>query len=136
MNRDNKLKLIFIILEFVSGFGFGVLGVYIFSFFDKGNLETSIFNSFLVAFISMIVGIVLVGYFHFRNIGQLNEFGKAMVFCVVGLFLFLILYILIDLIAYKFIDDYFISVILPITMPLIGGVLGLNFVILKTKRNK
>lgn len=117
----------FVILEFFSGFGFAILGDYIYSSFDKANLETSIFNSYLTIFIFMALGVVLMGYFHFRSIDKLKEFGKAIACCFIGLFLFIILYIILDLIAYKVIPDYINSIILPILMPLTGSVGGLNF---------
>lgn len=135
MNQNARLRQpIFVVLEFISGLGFGILGGYVFSFFDKADITASVFNTFAIAFISMIIGVVLVGYFHYKAINRLNEFGKATGLCFLGLFAFLILYIIVNALTFRILPHYISSVILPIIMPLIGSVIGLNYIILRTGR--
>ena len=68
---------IFIILEFIAGFVFGVLGGYAFSFFDRyNNLDTSIvlaFTSCIYRFADRCVGVI--GYLHLKKIGRTRYFG-------------------------------------------------------------
>ena len=117
-------------LEFIFGLGFGILGYYFSSYFIEGDILVSVFKTFTITFISMIMGVLLVGYFHYRAINRLNDFGKALGLSFVGLIAFLILYIIVNALAFKILPHYISSVILPIIMPVIGAVIGLNFVIL------
>jgi hypothetical protein len=135
MNYNPKLRQsIFVTLEFIVGLGFGILGGYEFSFFDKADITVSIFNTFMVAFISMIIGVVLIGYFHYRAIDRLNEFGKAIGWCFLGLLVFLILYVVLNALTFRILPHYISSVILPIVMPVIGAVIGLNYTIIRERR--
>lgn len=132
----NKIKLgqiIFIVIEFVFGFGFGILGAYVFSFFDKADIMMSVFNTFLIAYISMTLGVVVIGYFHYRAIGKSNQFGKAIGWCMLGLMLFLIFYVMINALFFKFIPYYISSMILPAVMPTIGAVIGINYLLFKER---
>ena len=66
---------IFIILEFIAGFVFGVLGGYAFSFFDRyNNLNTSIVLAFTSAFIALLIGVGVIGYIHLKKIGRAKIF--------------------------------------------------------------
>lgn len=135
MNQNAKLRQpIFVTLEFIFGLGFGILGGYVFSFFDKADITASVFNTFVIAFISMIIGVALVGYFHYRAIDRLNEFGKAIGWCFLGLLVFLILYIIVNALTFRILPHYISSVILPILMPVTGAVIGLNYIIFKERR--
>lgn len=134
INRNAKLiQSIFVTLEFIFGLGFGILGGYIFSFFDKADITASVFNTFVIAFISMMAGVVLIGYFHYRAIDRLNEFGKAIGCCFLGLLVFLILYVVVNALTFKVLPHYISSVILPIVMPVAGAVVGLNYIIVRGK---
>jgi uncharacterized membrane-anchored protein len=134
LNRNAKLiQSIFVALEFVFGIGFAILGGHIFSFFDHGDIAVSVFNTFVVAFISMMVGVVMMGYFHYRTIDRLKEFGKAIGWCFLGLLIFLILYIVITALTFKLLPHYVSSVILPIVMPVAGAVIGMNYIIFREK---
>jgi ABC-type Na+ efflux pump permease subunit len=84
----------------------------------------------------MIMGILLVGYFHFRAINRLNDFSKAIGLSFLGLIAFFILYIIVNALAFKILPHYLSSVILPIIMPVIGAVTGLNFIILNQKEGE
>ncbi len=119
---------IFIILEFVAGFIFGVLGGYAFSFFDRyDKLDTSIVLAFTSAFISLLLGVAIVGYIHLRRKGKAKYLGRSILFSLLGLVVFLILYILIVLLTYPWLPYYIGSFLLPIILPLTGAVLGFNF---------
>jgi hypothetical protein len=66
---------IFIILEFLAGFVFAVLGGYAFSFFDRYNsLDTSIALAFTSAFIALLVGVGVIGYLHLKKVGRVKYF--------------------------------------------------------------
>ena len=122
-----KSKIFFVSLELICGFGFALLGSDFYSLFDEANLDTSIFNTYAIAFISMVLGIGFAGYFHFRAKKKLNQFGAAVGLSIVGLFLFLILYFILVAFSFELIPYYFSSVVLPIVMPLCGAVIGFNF---------
>jgi hypothetical protein len=123
----------FVILECISGLGFGMLGDYFFSSFNEGDIAVSVFKTFMVTGISMIMGILLVGYFHYRAINRLNDFGRAIGLSFLGLIAFFILYIIVNPLAFKILPHYLSSVIFPIVMPFIGAVTGLNFIIINQK---
>ena len=119
---------IFIILEFIAGLIFGVLGGYAFSFFDRyNNLDTSIALAFTSAFIALLVGVGVIGYLHLKKIGRVKYFGQSVVFSLLGLIIFVLLYILIELVTYQVLPYYIGSFLLPIILPLTGAVLGFNY---------
>jgi hypothetical protein len=123
---------IFIVLEFIAGFVFGVLGGYAFSFFDRYNdLDTSIALAFTSAFIALLIGVAVIGYIHLKNIGRARYFGRSVAFSLLGLIVFVLLYILIVLLANQMLPYYISSFLLPIILPLTGAVLGFNFKNLK-----
>jgi len=121
-------RRIFIILEFIAGFIFGVLGGYAFSFFDRYNsLDTSIVLAFTSAFIALLIGVGIIGFIHLKKIGRAKYFGQSVVFSLLGLIVFVALYILIELVAYQALPYYIGSFLLPIILPLTGAVLGFNY---------
>lgn len=128
--------LIFVSLEILSGLGFGILGSYLFSFDDNSDIAASIFNTFVIGFISMLVGVVFIGYFHYRVTDRLNEFGNAIGWCFLGLVMFLIFYIIVNTLTFKLLPHYVSSIILPLIMPVIGAVIGMNYIIVRKKRDK
>lgn len=120
--------LIFVALELVSGIGATVIGSFMLSLFSNiGSLFSSMLYSLLVIFISMLLGVILVGYFHFRKIDRLNVFGKAIAWCVFGLFLFLLMY-------FVLVPHHNNSLILPVVISLIGAVLGLNYTLINKRK--
>jgi len=119
---------VFIILEFIAGFVFGVLGGYAFSFFDRyNNLDTSIALAFTSAFIALLIGVGIIGYLHLKKIGRAKYFGQSIAFSLIGLITFVLLYILIELLTYQVLPYYISSFLLPIILPLTGAVLGFNY---------
>jgi NhaP-type Na+/H+ or K+/H+ antiporter len=118
----------FIILEFIAGFVFGVLGGYAFSFFDRYNsLDTSIVLALTSAFIALLTAVGVIGYLHLKKMGRTKYFGQSVVFSLVGLVVFVLLYILIKLMADRQLPYFIDSVLLPILLPLTGAVLGFNY---------
>lgn len=120
-------KILFIVLQFLSGIGFGILGAYIFFLFDNGEFFDSIFYGIVVGFGSVLLGIGLVGYFYLKQINKLGDFVISMVLSLVGLVMFFLLYMILQsliqyLISYN-LDTTFLSILLPI----IGGLIGFNF---------
>lgn len=124
---------IFVTLEVIFGLGFGILGGYIFTFFDEADITTSVFNTFVIVFISMTLGIMLVGYFHFKAFDKLNEFAKAIGLSLLGLLIFIVLYAIVNALAFELLPHYISSVILPLIMPVIGGVIGLNYIFIRER---
>lgn len=118
----------FIILEFIAGFIFGVLGGYAFSFFNRFNrLDTSIVLALTCAFIALLIGVGIIGYIHLKKLGRLEYFGQSIAFSLLGLVAFILLYILIKLLADQVLPYYIDSFLLPILLPLVGAVLGFNY---------
>jgi hypothetical protein len=119
---------IFIVLEFIAGFVFGVLGGYAFSFFDRySSLDTSIVLAFTSAFIALLIGVGIIGYIHLKKTGRAKYFGRSIVFSLFGLIAFVLLYILIELLTDQALPYYISSFVLPIFLPLTGAVLGFNY---------
>jgi hypothetical protein len=119
---------IFIILEFIAGFVFGVLGGYAFSFLYRYNsLDTSIVLALTSAFIGLLIAVDIIGFIHLKKIGRTKYFGQSVIFSLLGLLVFVLLYILIELLAYQALPYYIGSFLLPILLPLTGAVLGFNF---------
>jgi len=127
--KEWKVKSsIFIILEFIAGFIFGVLGGYAFSFFDRyNNLDTSIVLAFSSAFLALLLGVALVGYIQLKQTGRAKNFGRSLLFSLIGLLAFLTIYIVIELLTYQVLPFYISSFLLPIVLPLTGAVLGFNY---------
>lgn len=122
-----KLTILYIVLEILAGFGLGIAFIYILPFSGKGHLEQSVINTFMSGFIGVIIGIAVPGYFHSKKIGMLDRFFKAVGFSIVGLLLFLILYILQNFLTFDYLPHYVSSMVLPIILPILGAVLGFNY---------
>ncbi|HEV8273609.1 MAG TPA: hypothetical protein VGQ04_19985 [Chitinophagaceae bacterium] len=119
--KDKMNNRIYIILEFIVGLVFSLIGLFIFSEMAKSfSLSTSILYGYIVAFISGFLGVILVGYFHFKKTKKLNYFGKAIGLCFIWFFLFAGLY----LITLALIPQ--LPGILSIIFPLAGAVFGFN----------
>ena len=114
-----KYAMIFILLQYIIGFAFSFTGIFFLSE-NTYSLMTSIFYSFLIAFICMLTGVGLVGYFYLRANHILYRFGMAITLSIAGLLSFLVLYIFIE---------NFLPVelgILSLFLPLTGAVFGFN----------
>jgi hypothetical protein len=119
---------IFIILQFIAGFAFGILGGYAFSFFNRYNdLGTSIVLALTSAFVSLLLGVTIVGFIYLKRSGRVKDLGRSMLLSLVGLLVFLIIYIGIDLLASESLPYFISSILLPIILPLTGAVLGFNY---------
>jgi len=137
MSINKRVQIFgFIFLEAISGLGFAFFGTYLFSFFDKGHITASVFKTFLIIFLSVIIGIGLVGYIHLKSIDKQTIFGKSMIYCCVGLIVFLILYIFINSLTFDYLPHYISSVIMPVLIPLTGAMLGFNFLTIKGNNNE
>jgi len=122
-----KLIILYIFLETLVGFGLGIAFIYILPFSGKGHLEQSMINTFMTVFLGVIIGIAIPGYFHCKKISKLNRFFKAVGFSIVGLILFLILYILQNFLTFDYLPHYVSSMVLPVILPILGAVLGFNY---------
>ena len=125
-----KSNTIFVILEFIAGFGLGIGGVFLFDRIDNSSIQNSIFFGFIIFFAGMLTGIGTVGYFHLRRKKILHRFGLAMIVSFFGLISFLVLYIFIDRLVPA--DTARLSLFLPLT----GAVAGFNLVRIKTAKNE
>ena len=122
-----KLIILYIVLETLAGFGLGIAFIYLLPFSGKGHLEQSMINTFIAIFLGVIVGIAIPGYFHCKKIGKLNRFFRAIGHSILGLILFLILYILQNFLTFDYLPHNLSSMVLPIILPIIGAVLGFNY---------
>jgi hypothetical protein len=115
-----KTTAIFVVLQFIAGFAFGILGMFLFPEKDTWSLNTSIFYTVLLGFTSMLMGVGFVGYFHLRIKKVSRRFLTALMLSFAGSVLFLFLAI--------FVEEYlptrfgFVTAILPVT----GAVFGFN----------
>ena len=124
-----KSAVLFVFLEYIIGFIFGLAGVFTYFEFDNdSSLMTGIFYTYVIAFASMFIGIIIAGYFHLKVMKLLNKLALAMISTLAGLFLFLLVYIFIESILH--ISIGFLSFIIPLT----GGVMGFNWALLKDKK--
>ena len=73
------------------------------------------------------IGIGLVGFFYLKQINRTADFGESMLLSFLGLIGFLILYAIINSLTFKLIPHYLSSVLLPIILPMTGGVIGFNY---------
>jgi len=131
INNKRFIIIGFVLLEIIFGLGFALIGGYIFSIFDKADITSSVLNTFMIVFISIILGISLIGYFHLKYIQKLSIFGKSILSSCIGLITFLILYVIINSLTFDYLPHYLSSVILPIVLPMTGAVLGFNFLTIK-----
>lgn len=123
-----KIKnLGYIFLEFIFGLGFGILGGRLFSLFDNWDLFTSVLFTFMVIFVTIPVGVGLVGYFHLRHLGRQKDFGQAFLLSILGLIGFVVVYLIFNSLTFRLIPHYVNSVLLPILLPLAGTVVGFNY---------
>jgi hypothetical protein len=124
-------QLIFVSLEVIIGTAFAIIAMYIFISFDKKDLFDSILYGFMIGFVAMILGIGLVGYFHCKYAGKLNEFGKAMAWCCLGILAAAVFDIVIGPFLFRNIHPFF-SILIPGAM----AVTGFNYgMFRKGKRN-
>ena len=124
-----KFTATFVLLQYIIGFAFAIIGMFLLPEPGEWSLQTSIFYSFLVSFFCMLLGVCLVGYFHLRLKKAMNRFGKAMALSFTGLLLFLLLYIFIE----RFLPSEF--GILTFFLPLTGAVFGFNLIVTMTNSN-
>jgi hypothetical protein len=115
-----KFTTLFVLLQYIIGLTFALLGMFFFPDLGHWSLMASIFYSFLIGFFCMLTGVGLVGYFHLRQKRILHKFRKAMALSFVGLLLFLLFYIVIEKLIPKELG------ILIVFLPLTGAVFGFN----------
>lgn len=118
----------YIWFQFIAGGMAGMLGTFILPTKMPDSL-TSLVLYFILLYVSMLLGVVLVGYFQFKSLNRLNRFRNAIVECFVGLIMFVMVYFLID---WLFLDRNWQS--LSILVPLIGAIIGLNFIFIRAKK--
>ena len=124
---------LFVVFEFVFGLLFAIAAGLIFFSLDKHDLFPSILYGFIIMYCSSIIGITLIGYFHFRTFAKLKSYWKAVGFCVAGLVCFLILYVIFISLTHGWLPYRITSMVLPVLVPIIGGLLGFNSVLWKDK---
>lgn len=124
---NKKITILFFVIEVLSGIGLGIAFAYISPFSSKGHLEQSVINTFTSIFLGAIIGIAIPGYFHCKKIDKLNRFFKAVGLSIVGLIIFLILYILQNFLTFDYLPHYVSSIALPVILPITGGSVGFNY---------
>jgi LytS/YehU family sensor histidine kinase len=129
-------NITYIILEFSAGLIFGIIGGYLYSLFDKSHITSFVFNTFLIIYISSLLGILITGFIHCHSTKSQKIFIKSALLSLVGLCSFLGLYILLDVVVLKYRSNYIANVISPILIPIIGGVVGFNIIPKQTQKRK
>jgi hypothetical protein len=129
-----KAKLaLYIVLEFVFGLGFGITGGLLFSMFDTWDIFNSVLFTFIVIFVTIPVGVGMIGYFYLKQLGCQKDFGKSILLSILGLVGFVMLYLILDSFAFKSMSHYVSSILLPIILPSMGAVLGFNYKVITRK---
>ena len=120
--------MIFVFLEYLIGFAFTLIGVFIFFEHEESlSLITGVLYTFIIGFVCAFTGIGIVGYFHLKAIRSLDRFAKALFFSSLGLLVFLFLYAFI----HKYLPNLpFLAIIIPLT----GGVMGFNLALSKNEK--
>ncbi len=126
-----KRTVVYIVLEVLAAVSLGISFIYILPFTGKGHLEQSVINTFIAVFLGVITGIAIPGYFHSKKLGKQNSFIKAIGLSVVGMILFLVLYIVQNFITFDYLPHYISSMLLPVLLPILGAVLGFNYALRK-----
>jgi hypothetical protein len=129
--EPNKDELV--IKQFFVGLGCGFLGLLVYAglepfiFRQFLDLFGSIMNALMVGYLSMILGLEIVGYFFLKKIGQQNEFLKSMLKSLVGFSLAMgLLYGLLIIFPLKLVPGFLMNLVL-IFVPLISAIWGFNF---------
>jgi uncharacterized protein YacL len=125
MTRNRKI--LFFILELISGIGIGMLGTYLVTpDTPKFDLNLSILIGFLTISLFALIGIGIPGFFHSRmndnNKSYVIGMGKAALGVLIGLLLSGIL----SAVSYDFLPYRISSIYIPILTPILSGVIGFN----------
>jgi len=128
--RYMKTTAIFVILQYIAGFAFGIGGMFLLPEKNNWSLNSSIFYTLLWGFIAMLMGVGIVGYFHLRVKKVTNRFVIALMLSAAGSLLFLFASVFIQ--TYIPMDLEFLSLILPLT----GAVFGFNLTATMRIRNE
>ena len=125
-----KTTAIFVVLQFIAGIAFGIIGMFLLPEKDSWSLNTSIFCTVLFGFISMLIGVGVIGYFHLRIKKVAKRFPIALILSFAGSVLFLFLAV--------FIKQYFPTQLgfLAAILPLTGAVFGFNLTATVRIRNE
>jgi len=120
------ITALFVLLQYVFGVAFVAIGLFAFEGkISKMELLGGIFYSYLVGYISMLIGVAIVGYFHLRVKHISRRFLLALTLSFVVSLLFLVLYFFIEKHLPKLFG--FLALILPLT----GAVFGFNIIATK-----
>ncbi len=125
---NTKLKFIFIPIESAFGLALGISFAYLQNNYGSGgHLNDYYLKLFMSAFLGIIVGIGIPGIIYLAlNRKAINIF-RALGYSSIGLIAFLILYIIVTSIGFKYIPYNVTAWILPILLPLIGAIIGFNY---------
>lgn len=125
MNRRNKI--LFFVLELISGIGIGLLGTYlVIPDKPKFDLNLSIIIGFLTICLFALIGIGIPGFFHSRINDNNKKFGIGMGKATLGILIGLVLGGILSAITYSFLPYQFSSFYIPILTPIFCGVIGFN----------
>jgi hypothetical protein len=129
-----KEYLLYLLSQLLSISGFMLLGFYVYSIYDVGNLEASILNAILITIFFSTAGLVLPSLIFLNKIGGLFYLFKTIGFGFLGLLLGLTFYIILNSMTFGSIPIHISNVILPGILCLCGLLIGSYFGIKKTKR--
>lgn len=131
MTKELKFELV--VKEIIVGLVSGFVGVGVFSIFDPWDLFYSVMFGSMAGYVSMWIGIGVVGYLTLRKLGRQNEFVKSLSLSFLGLAVAIGLYALIISWIFTLIPYVLSSFVIPVVLPLTGAILGFNWAIGRPK---
>jgi len=125
---------LFIFFEYFLGLAFGVVGSVIYSYSDTtSKLLDFTMKIYLVGMLSILFGVLLVGFFHYKAMQRLRDFGNGIAAAIAGFFIGTILLLFLNAILPDSVPEFIYSYIFAMVLPLTGAVTGINLAILNKK---
>jgi len=120
-------KIVFFILELVSGVGIGILGTkLVIPNKPTLDLNLSIITAFLTVMLFALIGIGIPGFIHSRIIDKKKFFGIGIGKASLGILIGLVLGGVLSTLTYGFLPYTISSFIIPVLIPILFGVIGFN----------
>src|SRR5687767_7817268 len=124
MKKSDKVELI--IWETLTGLGSGLIGMLLFSSFYKFDLFVSIMYGLIAGYLSMWIGVGVVGYSFLKKIGRETYILKSLVISFFGLIAAIgFLYGLMTWFTFKSFPHFLVNLIV-VALPLTGVIWGFN----------
>jgi hypothetical protein len=129
MTRSSKI--FFIILEFVFGIGFGILGAIVFAMFGNEGHLYSVRFIYIAMYLSALLGIGIIGYFYLRRISRVGDFSVSILLSFFGMIIFyLVLHFVFGLLVRETLitkaTPQYLGII-SLLLPIVGAIIGFNY---------